>query len=155
MSSPVSSIAMDDSLWPLLRVTFPRVITNEQQAELFERTLSYLRRGERHVSLVDFRLLQSLTPEQREQQWRFLRQQERPMRQFSMGIAALINSPTLALVARVLVHRIKPSVVPYSILASWPAAVSWAADRLRDNRLDEHAVRVRQRLGASSGARLG
>lgn len=155
MGSPVSSIVVDDSLWPLVRLTFPRVITNEQQAELFERTLGYLRRGERHVALVDFRQLQSLTPEQREQQWSFLRQQERPMRQYSMGIVAVINSPTLALVARVIVHRIKPSVVPYSIVASWPAAVSWAAERLRDNGLDEHAVRVRQRLGAAYGGRVG
>lgn len=155
MVSPVPPIAVDDSLWPLVRVTFPRVITNDQQAELFGRVLFYLKRGERHVALVDFRQLQSLTPEQREQQWSFLRQQERPMRQYSMGIVALINSPTLALVTRVLVHRIKPSVVPYSIVASWPAAVSWAADRLRDNGLDEHAVRVRQRLGASFGGRVG
>jgi hypothetical protein len=155
MGSPVPSIAVDDSLWPLLRVTFPRVVTNEQQTELCERILSYLRRGERHVILVDLRLLQTLTPEQREQQWRFLRQQERLMRQCSMGIVALINSPTLALVARVLIHRIKPSVVPYSILASWPTAVSWAAERLRDNGLDEHAGQVRQRLGAATGGRWG
>lgn len=155
MGSPVSSIVVDDSLWPLLRVSFPRVISNEQQSELLERTLSYLKRGERFVCLVDFRLLQSLTPEQREQQWSFLRRHEGPIRQCSMGIVALISSPTLALVARVLVHRIKPSVVPYSIQSSWPAAVSWAADRLRDNRLDAHALRVRQRLGAASEGRVG
>ncbi|MFY0580864.1 hypothetical protein ACN28S_47415 [Cystobacter fuscus] len=146
MGSP-TAILVDDSLWPLVRVTFPRVITNEQQEELFARTLSYLRRGERFVSLVDFRPLQSLTFEQREQQWVFLRQQTAPMRQWSMGIVALINSPTLALMARVVVHRIKPSVVPYSILTSWPAAVSWAADRLVNNGLSEHAQRVRLRLG--------
>ncbi|WP_375772153.1 hypothetical protein NR798_15120 [Archangium gephyra] len=146
---------MDDSLWPLLRVTFPRVITNAQQAELFERTLAYLRRRERHVTLVDFRQLQSLTAEQREQQWTFLREQEVPMRQWSMGIVGLINSPTLALVARTVVHRVKPSVVPHSIVASWPAAVSWAADRLRDNGLGEHACEVRQRLGASPQGRVG
>ncbi len=146
---------MDDSLWPLLRVTFPRVITNEQQAELLERILSYLKRGERHVTLVDLRLLRSLTSEQREQQWAFLRGQEVLMRQWSMGIVALINSPPLALVARILIHRVKPSVVPYSILASWPAAVTWAADRLEDNGLGEHAWRVRQRLGAPSEGLVG
>ncbi|WP_155893127.1 hypothetical protein [Cystobacter fuscus] len=146
MGSP-TSILVDDSLWPLLRVTFPRVITNEQQDELFARIRSYLRRGERFVSLVDIRQLQSFTFEQREQQWLFLRQQTGPMRQWSMGIVALINSPTLALMARVIVHRIKPSVVPYSILASWPAAVSWAADRLDNNGLVEHSQRVRLRLG--------
>jgi hypothetical protein len=155
MGSPASSIVVDDSLWPLLRVTFPRVITNEQQAELFERVQSYLRRGERHVSLVDFRQLHALTSEQREQQWIFLRAQERPMRQCSMGIVALINSPALALVVRTVIHRVKPSVVPHSILASWPGAVSWAADRLYDNGLREHALRVRQSLGTSSGGLVG
>jgi hypothetical protein len=154
MGSP-TSILVDDSLWPLLRVTFPRVITNEQQAELLERILSQLRRGERHVTLIDIRLLQSLTSEQREQQWRFLREQEVLMRRWSMGIVALINSPAVALVARALIHRVKPSVVPHSIVASWPAAVSWAADRLKGNGLDEHACRVRQRLGASSQGLVG
>ena len=154
MGSP-TSILVDDSLWPLLRVTFPRVITNEQQAELLQRILSYLRRGERHVALVDFRLLQALTSAQREQQWIFLREQEVLMRQWSMGIVAVINSPTVALVARTVIHRIKPSVVPYSILASWPAAVSWAATRLDHNGLSEHALQVRQRLGASAGSRVG
>ncbi|WP_152622704.1 hypothetical protein [Archangium violaceum] len=155
MRSPTSPITVDDSLWPLVRVTFPRVITNAQQAELFERVLSYLKPGQRHVALVDFRQLQSLTSEQREQQWNFLREQAVLMRQCSMGIVALINSPTLALVARTIIHRIKPSVVPYSILASWPAAVSWAADRLRDNGLVEHASQVRQRLVVVPGGRVG
>ncbi|MCY1073026.1 hypothetical protein [Archangium lansingense] len=153
--SPPTPIPVDDSLWPLVRVSFPRVITNEQQTELFTRVLAYLRRGERHVAIVDFRQLQSLTSEQREQQWVFLREQEALMRSRSMGIVALINSPTVALMARVLVHRIKPSVVPYSILASWPAAVSWAADRLDSNGLSEHAMRVRQRLGTSPAGRVG
>ncbi|HEX5750275.1 MAG TPA: hypothetical protein VFZ09_28850 [Archangium sp.] len=155
MAPPASSIVVDDSLWPLVRVTFPRVITHQQQAELLERVLSYLRRGERHVALVDFRQLQALTSEQREQQWNFLREQAVPMRQWSMGIVALINSPTLALVTRTIIHRIKPSVVPHSIVASWPAAVSWAADRLRDNGLAEHASLVRQRLGTAPGSRVG
>lgn len=152
---PPTSILVDDSLWPLLRVTFPRVISNEQQSELLERTLAHLRRGERFVALIDFRQLQSLTSEQREQQWRFLREQEVAMRRLSMGIVALINSPTLALMARVLIHRIKPSVVPYSIVASWPAAVSWTADRLDGNGLREQALRVRQRLGAIPEGRVG
>ncbi|WP_146209800.1 hypothetical protein [Vitiosangium sp. GDMCC 1.1324] len=131
------------------------MITNEQQAELFERTLSHLRRGERFVSIVDIRQLQALTSEQREQQWTFLRDQTVLMRRWSMGIVALINSPSLALIARVIIHRVKPSVVPYSILASWPAAVSWAAARLDDNGLHEHSRRVRQRLGTIPGERVG
>ncbi len=155
MGSPASSILVDDSLWPLVRVTFPRVITNHQQTELFERVQLALKRGERHVALVDFRELHALTSEQREHQWSFLQEQAVPMRQWSMGIVALINSPTLALVTRTIIHRIKPSVVPHSIVASWPAAVSWAADRLRDNGLVEHASLVRQRLGTSSGSRVG
>ncbi|WP_143177517.1 hypothetical protein [Cystobacter ferrugineus] len=154
MGSP-TSILVDDSLWPLNRVTFPRVITNGQQEELFEHTLSHLRRGERFVSLVDFRQLHSLTFEQREQMGRFLRQQTVLMRQWSMGIVALINSPTLALMARVIIHRLKPSVVPYSILASWSAAVSWTADRLDNNGLCEQAQRVRLRLGSSPEGQAG
>ncbi|QRN94319.1 hypothetical protein JRI60_35025 [Archangium violaceum] len=154
MGSP-TSILVDDSLWPLLRVTFPRVVTNEQYTELLERRLSYLQRRERHVSLIDMRQLRSLTSEQREMQGAFLRQQEDLMRRWSMGIVTLINSPALALVIRLIVHRIKPSVVPYSVLTSWPAAVSWAADRLEADGLSEHARRVRQCLGSSCHEELG
>ncbi|QRN99179.1 hypothetical protein JRI60_09225 [Archangium violaceum] len=153
--SPPTSILVDDSLWPLLRVTFPCAITNQQQAELLERILSYLRRGERHVCLLDTRQLRSLTTEQREQLGIYLRQHADLMRQGSMGIVTLINSPALALVVRVLIHRIKPSVVPYSVLASWPAAVSWAADRLEGNGLREHAQRVRQCLISSADGATG
>lgn len=152
MGSPTSSL-VDDSLWPLVRVTLPRVLTNEQQEEMLGRILSYLRRGERFVTLVDARQLWSLSAELREQQWVFLRQHEVLIRQWAMGIVVLINSPSVALMIRVLVHRIKPKVVPYSVLASWPAAVSWAADRLEGNGLREHALRVRQGLGASPDGR--
>ncbi|MFY0575222.1 hypothetical protein ACN28S_13355 [Cystobacter fuscus] len=80
-----TSILVDDSLWPLLRVTFPSVITNEQHKDLLERRLFYLQRRERHVSLIDMRQLRSLTFEQRELQAAFLRQQEDLMNQWSMG----------------------------------------------------------------------
>ncbi len=101
------------------------------------------------------RLLRSLTSEQRELQGAFMRQQGDLMRQWSMGIVTVINSPALALVGRILIHRIKPSIVPYSIQTSWQEAVSWAADRLDANGLGEHAWRVRQCLGSSSGGEVG
>ncbi|MFY0575216.1 hypothetical protein ACN28S_13325 [Cystobacter fuscus] len=144
-----TSILVDDSLWPLLRVTFPSVITNEQHKDLLERRLFYLQRRERHVSLIDMRQLRSLTSEQRELQTAFLRQQEDLMNQWSMGVMTVTNSPVLALMVRLLIHRIRPSVIPYSILASWPAAVSWVVDRLEADGLSEHARRVRQCLGSS------
>ncbi|WNG48200.1 hypothetical protein F0U60_31740 [Archangium minus] len=152
MGPPTSSL-VDDSLWPLVRVTLPRVMTNEQQKELLERILFYLRREERFVTLVDARQLWSVSAELREQQWRFLRQHDVLIRQGSMGIVVLINSPAVALMIRVLVHRIQPKVVPYSIQASWPAAVSWVAERLDGNGLREHARRVRQSLGSSPDGR--
>ncbi|QRK07211.1 hypothetical protein JQX13_45415 [Archangium violaceum] len=129
-------------------------MTKEQQEALLGRILFYLQRGERFVTLVDARQLWSVSAELREQQWLFLRQHEVLMRQWAMGIAVLINSPSVALMVRVLVHRIKPKVVPYSVLSSWPAAVSWAAERLDGNGLREHALRVRQSLGASPDGRM-
>jgi hypothetical protein len=129
-----TSILVDDSLWPLLRVTFPSVITNEQHKDLLERRLFYLQRRERHVSLIDMRQLRY---------------------QWSMGIVTVVNSPVLALVVRILIHRIRPSVVPYSILTSWPAAVSWVVDRLETDGLSEHARRVRQCLGSSCAGERG
>lgn len=146
---------VDDSLWPLLRVTYPRVIEVEEQQQLFEGLAEYLERRERQLLMIDARLWQSATAEHRVQQWQFLKAQTGPMRQWSMGIVALISSPSLALVGRILIHRIKPSVVPYSIETSWPATVSWAAARLEENGLGAHSLRVRQRLLPAAAGNTG
>jgi hypothetical protein len=144
---------LDDSFWPLVRVTFPRHLSPEQSEDLRAAVRSCLRREERHVYLVDLRSLHSLSSEERAQLGAFLRDQAEGMRRWCMGIVALINSPALALMARVLIHHVKPTTVPYSVLASWPASVDWVTERLEANGWREHGHLVRQRLLVAPGER--
>lgn len=145
---------LDDSLWPLVRVTFPRGLSPAQSEGVRQGVLSCLLREERHLYLVDLRSLNHMSSDDRARHGDFLREQAAGMRRWCMGIVALINSPALALMARVLIHHVKPTTVPYSVLASWPATVDWATARLEANDRSEHARLVRERLlGLHTGTR--
>ncbi len=122
-----------------------------QHAALREAVRGCLGREERHLYLVDMRMLHHLSSEQRVELGVFLRDQAVGMRRWCMGIVGLINSPTLALMARVLIHHIKPTTVPYSVLATWPASVDWAVERLEANGKGEHAQLVSEHLLAAPG----
>ena len=145
MDAPLPPL-LDDSLWPLVRVTLPRGLTLERSEELLDAVRACLRREERHVYLMDMRAVHALSSEQRARMGAFLREEAEGMRRWCMGIVGLINSPTLAVMARLLIHHVKPSTVPYSVLASWPAAVDWVAERLEVNGRQAQARLAREHL---------
>lgn len=139
---PSAAITIDDSLWPLLQVRFPSAFTNPQQEQYLERLLTYLRRGERYVGILDTHLLKNTTSEQRQRQAGFIQEHEALFRQCSLGTAGIITSPLMALGARILIH-LKPMPSPYYVASSLPAAVAWAVERLELAGLLEPAERVR------------
>jgi hypothetical protein len=143
---PSASIAFDDSLWPLLWVRFPRVISSAQQEEYLARLLTYVRRGQKYVGIMDTRLLENTTAEQRQRQAGFIKEHEALFRQFSLGSAAVVTSPLVALGGRILIH-LKPMPVPFYVTSSLPAAAGWAAERLELAGLTEPAERIRSHFG--------
>ncbi|MFY0525346.1 hypothetical protein ACN28I_20115 [Archangium gephyra] len=151
---PSASITIDDSLWPLLLVKFPRVFTNAQQEQYLSQLLTYLRRGERYVGVLDTHLLKNPSAEQRQRQADFIKEHEVLFRQCSLGTAGIVTSPLMALGARILIH-LKPMPTPYYVASSLPAAVTWAADRLELAGLLAPAERVRRHFGLLAERRTG
>lgn len=147
-----ASITFDDSLWPLLLVRFPSVITSAQQEQYLARLLTYVRRGQKYVGILDTHLLRNTTAEQRQRQADFIKEHEALFRQSSLGSAAVVTSPLVALGARILIH-LKPMPVPFYVTSSLPAAVAWAAERLELAGLTEPAERVRSHFGLSHESR--
>lgn len=144
--NPSASITLDDSLWPLLLVRFPSVVSNAQQEEYLARLLTYVRRGQKYVGIMDTHLLKNTTSEQRQRQADFIKEHEGLFRQCSLGSAAVVTSPLVALGGRILIH-LKPMPVPFYVTSSLPAAVAWAAERLALAGLTEAAERVRCHFG--------
>jgi hypothetical protein len=151
---PSASITIDDSLWPLLLVKFPSAFTNLQQEEYLGRLLSYVRRGEKYVGVMDTYLLKNPSSEQRQRQADFIKEHEALFRQYSLGTAGIVTSPLMALGARILIH-LKPMPSPYYVASSLPAAVTWAAERLEQAGLLEPAERVRHHFGLLAERRTG
>jgi hypothetical protein len=153
MDRPVT-ITIDDSLWPLLLVTFPSAFSDQQQEQYLEQLLSYLRRGEKYVSIMDTHLLKTPTAEQRQRQADFIKEHEELFRQCALGTAGVVTSPLMALVARLLIH-LKPMPSPYYVASSLPAAAAWAVERLELAGLTEPAERVRRHFGLYLERRAG
>ncbi|AKJ01017.1 hypothetical protein ATI61_112277 [Archangium gephyra] len=151
---PSASITIDDSLWPLLQVKFPSAFTNAQQERYLGQLLTYLRRGERYVGVMDTHLLKNPSAEQRQRQAHFIKEHEALFRQCSLGTAGIVTSPLMALGARILIH-LKPMPTPFYVASSLPAAVSWAAERLELAGLSEPAERVRCHFGLLPARRTG
>lgn len=151
---PSASITIDDSLWPLLQVKFPRAFTNAQQEQYLSQLLAYLRRGERYVGVLDTHLLKNPSAEQRQRQADFIKEHEALFRQCSLGTVGIVTSPLMALGARILIH-LKPMPTPFYVASSLPAAVSWAAERLELVGLLEPAERVRRHFGLLAERRTG
>ncbi|WP_375771186.1 hypothetical protein NR798_09885 [Archangium gephyra] len=149
-----ASITIDDSLWPLLQVKFPSAFTNPQQEQYLSRLLTYLRRGERYVGVMDTHLLKNSSSEQRQRQAEFIKEHEALFRQYSLGTAGIVTSPLMALGARILIH-LKPMPTPFYVASSLPAAMTWAAQRLESAGLLEPAERVRRHFGLLAERRTG
>lgn len=153
MDAP-DSISFDDSLWPLLVVTFPRVLDAHHQERYLARVKTYLARGERYVSVLDTRPLKTMTAEHRQRQADFIKEHEALFRRYSLGAVGIVTSPLVALGARVLIH-LKPMPTPYYVASSFPAAVAWAAERLDSAALHGAAHQVRLHHGLIAEQHVG
>ncbi|QRN94867.1 hypothetical protein JRI60_38045 [Archangium violaceum] len=140
---PSSSVFFDESLWPLLVVRFSGEVSQAQTDEFLRGSELSLRRGERHVCILDARLArgQSL-PNRRKQHIGWLEAYESPLRALTMGCAFIFPSPFFLLSMRAFLH-VKPLPVPYFVAPGLHEAVGWAAGRLEAEGLSLHARRVR------------
>jgi hypothetical protein len=138
-----SGILFDDSLWPLLLIHAPRVVTSRQQEAGLATLATYLRRAERHLSIVDLRQLAEVPLEQRHYQVEWFRQHEVLLRQSLIGMALVIESPVTRLAMSVILH-FKPLPSPHHSGPGMEAAASWAAERFQEAGDRLSAARVRQ-----------
>jgi hypothetical protein len=138
-----SGILFDDSLWPLLLIRAPRVVTSRQQEVGLATLATYLRRRERHLSIVDLRQLAEVPLDQRNYQVEWFRQHEDLLRESLLGMALVINSPVTRLAMSVILH-FKPLPIPQHIGPQLEAAASWAAARFQDAGDPLAAARIRQ-----------
>ncbi len=139
-----SDVFFDESLWPLLVVRFSGEISHALSEEFLSRAESYLQRGERHVSILDWRLVRGMgLSHRRQRQIGWLEACESPLRKLTIGTAFLFPSPFFQLSMRALLH-IKPLPMPYLVASALHEAVGWAAGRFEAEGLTLQARRVRE-----------
>jgi hypothetical protein len=139
-----SGVVFDESLWPLLVIRFSGELSHAQSEEFLSRSASYLRRGERHATILDARLVRDMgLPHKRQRQIGWLEAYESPLRALTIGSAFLLPSPFLQLSLRAFLH-IKPLPVPYLVASELHEAVGWAAERFAEEGLTLQARRVRE-----------
>jgi hypothetical protein len=145
----------DESLWPLLMVTYVGTPSPEQQEEYQARLSACLRRGEKYVSILDMRAFTGIPPPQRQRMAQFLREHEDLFRQVGLGTCLIITSPVVRLVVSVIFH-LKPMPAPYYVAPTMQAALDWVLGQLEAAGLTEEAVRIRRDFERQSfGRRTG
>ncbi|WP_257462613.1 hypothetical protein [Archangium lipolyticum] len=143
-SSP--GVFFDESLWPLLIIRFSGELCAEQSEEFLRGAEFYLRRGERHVCILDATLVHGMaSPHRRKQQISWLETYESSLRALTIGSAFIFPSPFLLLAMRAFLH-VKPLPVPYFVASEMHEAAGWAAERLDAEGMSFHARRVREHL---------
>ncbi|HYO52662.1 hypothetical protein [Archangium sp.] len=145
-SDPVTHF--DDSLWPLLIIRPPCLATGRQQEECLATIAAYLRRREKHLSIVDLRQVSQVPLDQRQRQVAWLQEHETLMREALIGTALIITSPVIRLSMSLILH-LKPLPVPHHIGPHLATAALWAAERFQEAGLPLVAARVRQHFSAS------
>jgi hypothetical protein len=154
-SSPqAEEILFDESLWPLVVIRIPKVVTGENFQVYLERITALLYRRERYVSVLDTRAVTRIPTEARNQQAEWVREHEELMREVLMGSAYVINSPFIRLTLSVLLH-IKPLPMPHIVVPTVIDGVAWAANRLEAVGFCEAAGMIRQHHGLGGIALSG
>jgi hypothetical protein len=144
---PSSFITVDDSHWPLVVATFVGEPTLQQQDEYLQRSLGYLRRGEKFLTILDAREVRMMTAEHRRRVAEFQLQHEALLRSQVVGCVSVINSPVMQL-ASSLLHFFRPPPYPNVTTRTLPEAVMWVAVRLEGLGLHPLAQDVRLHYGA-------
>jgi hypothetical protein len=139
--------SFDDSLWPLLIIRPPSLVSRRMQEEGLATIAAYLRRGEKHISIVDLRQLRQVPLDQRQRQVEWFREQEALMRENLLGTAIVMTSPIIRLTMSIVLH-LQPLPVPHHIGPHLDTAALWAAERFQEAGLPLAAACVRRHFSA-------
>jgi hypothetical protein len=142
---PSSGAFVDDALWPLLHVRMEGEISQSQHEEYLDRAAGYLRRGERHLVIMDASQL-SHTVDWRRRQAEWQEAHKALLRETRLGIAFLSRSSFHRLAMRALLY-LKPQPAPYMFASTLEEAVAWAAGRFEAVGHPLQAQRIREHYG--------
>jgi hypothetical protein len=138
-------ITFDDSLWPLVILRAQGVPTDQQMKEYHARSLGYLERGEKYVTITDLSQLGMLSPSQRRMQAEYLQENAAALHEYLLGSATIIDSTPLRL-ALYAILPFKRMPMPFVVVADMDSAVRYALRRLEESGLGDEAARIRHQL---------
>jgi hypothetical protein len=122
------TITIDTSAWPLVRVTFAGVASDEAFARYLDEYAAFFKRGT-YVTVFDARLSLNSKAGHRRRQAEWLRQHDQAVRRLCLGTAFCVSSP-LTRGAITAVFWLQPPPCPYFVTESMPEAEAWARERL-------------------------
>jgi hypothetical protein len=135
-------VTVDESLSPLLVVRFGRSGSAQDLETYLTARAAYLRREQPHIVLFDARQVHMLSAGVRQRYTEWLREHETALRQWTLGTAYVIESPTVRMMMSVVRH-FASMANPFIVTATLPPAAAWAADRLSEAGLAQSAARIR------------
>ena len=137
-----SGITLDSGLWPLLVVKIGRSPTRQDLERYLEARAATLQRREPHVCLFDARDVQMPPTQLRQHYTDWLAAHETVLRQWMLGTAYIIQSPTVRIMMSAIRHFGRLAS-PFVVTATMQPAATWAAERLHEAGLVPAATRVR------------
>jgi len=141
----------DDSLWPLVLVRLEGAVSDPQLDAFFAHGHATLLRRERYVSIFDLSRMSLPPPEQRQRLARWMKEHDPLLREFLLGTAFVLSSPFVRMALSLLFH-LTPTSAPYVVVPTVDSGIVWAAARLDQSGLSEHAERVRRHYFPSDRA---
>lgn len=146
-------ITFDDSVWPLLNVTFTGANSNEEFEAYLATLTKYRKRKERYLTIFDSRVAAAPTLHQRQRQVEWLKTHEAETRQLSLGSAFVITSPLIRLAMNI-IYQLKPPPNPYHVVGDIEVARAWAADRFQQAGMSAPSLLIRNHYGLGGGNKV-
>ncbi len=133
----MSSIEFDDSRFPIVRVKFEGVATNEEFERYLESMTKLLLRRQINVTVLDASRAGMSPPIQRKRQAEWMKEHDAELRRYSKGTAFVITS-TLIRGALTAILWLQPMAVPHVVVATVEEAEAWARGKLREAGVEIH-----------------
>ncbi|MCC6807637.1 MAG: hypothetical protein IT381_09455 [Deltaproteobacteria bacterium] len=123
-------IAVDESRYPVVTMTFPELPSDEDIQDFIAVNLRLLAKKERHATVVDMRPIAEAAPQQRRMTADYVRQNYAALQQWRAGVAFVSSSRfTRGIVAAVMWLQRPP--YEWAVVASVEAGIAWCEARLR------------------------
>jgi hypothetical protein len=122
--------------------------------EYHTRSLAYLARGERYVTITDMTRFGMLTAPQRRRQAEWLQTNAAALSEWLLGNATILSSAPLR-VALTLILPFKSMPMPYSVVPDMDSAVKYVTRRLEESGLGKEAEHLRHQLALRATQTLG